>query len=567
MSQKAVTDAIRSGISGTVVQTTGDSGTLVMSQKAVTDVLRDRIQRATIMPYSTHISINTKSNGTNPYGEIIFPKNTLFIFGDQFLELGETTTIPLTQYTDQIFFRKTGNLGSDGRVVVGEFIKIPYYAFAQIDLSNDFYVCSITQTYIDACDLSVPYYLNGKFYGGETSILHKPHTPPLTFGAFLPTYYTFGVKNPFLKIDSVKKTLSIEADTLLLDYRLPSGYVSFEDKQFGSYPNVCKQTCDFSACTSSAICIWYEISSNQLIARNYAAEVSHDDNVLIACYRSTNKYAFSSIPVMVDDKLYGVADDSTDNPTDAVISNIVNNNIKSVNHRGYSTVAPENTLAAYRLSKQKGFEYVECDVQFTADNVPVLLHDGNVDRTSNGTGHINTLRFEEVRALDFGSWMSEDYAGEKIPSLEEFIKLCRNLGLHPYIELKGLSVAQVQVVIDTVKRCGMRDKVTYISFYENTLNAIKSYDSSARLGYVTESRDSSIIETALALKTDTNEVFLDIANYSLTNENIELAVAAGLPIEVWTVNDATAIINLDPYVTGVTSDNLIAGNVLYEANM
>ena len=91
--------------------------------------------------------------------------------------------------------------------------------------------------------------------------------------------------------------------------------------------------------------------------------------------------------------------------------------VKGVNHRGYSTVAPENTLPAYVLSRKMGFQYAECDVSFTSDGVPVLLHDSTIDRTSDGSGSIGSLTLEEVRQYDFGSWKGEQYAGTKIPTL------------------------------------------------------------------------------------------------------------------------------------------------------
>ena len=82
--------------------------------------------------------------------------------------------------------------------------------------------------------------------------------------------------------------------------------------------------------------------------------------------------------------------------------------VMSINHRGYSAEAPENTLAAFRMSKEMGFDAVECDVRFTKDGVPVLLHDEKVDRTSNGKGKIGDLTLEQVRKLDFGSWKSAE---------------------------------------------------------------------------------------------------------------------------------------------------------------
>lgn len=69
-------------------------------------------------------------------------------------------------------------------------------------------------------------------------------------------------------------------------------------------------------------------------------------------------------------------------------------NVKAINHRGYSAIAPENTIPAYIMSKKMGFTYVECDVSFTSDGVAVLLHDNTIDRTSDGSGAISGLTYE-----------------------------------------------------------------------------------------------------------------------------------------------------------------------------
>ena len=82
-----------------------------------------------------------------------------------------------------------------------------------------------------------------------------------------------------------------------------------------------------------------------------------------------------------------------------------NHPVRAVNHRGFNKVAPENTISAYRLSKENGFLFVECDVSFTSDNVPVLLHDDTINRTSNGKGKVSNWTFEALRQLDFGSWV------------------------------------------------------------------------------------------------------------------------------------------------------------------
>ena len=259
-------------------------------------------------------------------------------------------------------------------------------------------------------------------------------------------------------------------------------------------------------------------------------------------------------------------------------------NVKSVNHRGWWE-CPENTLSAYRGSAQHGFKYVETDVAFTSDDVPVLLHDKTINRTGkNPDGspyatpnkEIKDITFEDVRKLDFGIVRDPKYKGEKIPSFEEFIKCCRNLGLHPYIELKAdtqYTEAQVQKVVDIVNLNGMKGKVTYISFSDQDLLYVKNYDPSARLGRIGgKVVDETMINNLKALKTPTNEVFFDGQAFDnnvlyMTEDVAKKLVAIDVPLEVWAVYNESEVLKLPSYVTGVTTNKLNAGKVLTKAEL
>lgn len=247
-------------------------------------------------------------------------------------------------------------------------------------------------------------------------------------------------------------------------------------------------------------------------------------------------------------------------------------NVKAVNHRGFSAEAPENTIPAYIMSKLKGFTYVECDVAFTSDGVAVLLHDDTIDRTSNGTGYLKDMTYSQVMQYDFGysSLFGDAYKGTKIPTFKEFIVLCKNLGLHPYIEFKSTdkySQEQITQVVNEVAECGMKGKVTYISFSNDFLKYVKSADPSARLGYLASTLSSTVLSNATNLRTTTNEVFLDLKLANLTTANVNSCISKGFPLEVWTVNDVSVIEGMSPYITGVTSDNLIAGEILYNKSL
>lgn len=243
-------------------------------------------------------------------------------------------------------------------------------------------------------------------------------------------------------------------------------------------------------------------------------------------------------------------------------------NIKAINHRGHSIDTPENTIPAYIRSKEAGFTYVEADVAFTSDNVAVLLHDSTIDRTSNGSGSIKNLTYEKVLQYDFGSWFSSEFEGVKIPTFKEFIVLCKRLGLHPYIELKSSDTytqSQISQIVKEVEDCGMKGKVTYISFDNTFLGYVKNADATARLGYLITTITSTYINQAIALRSGKNEVFIDAKLANLNESRINLCITNDFPLEVWTVNTEQEILNMSSYVSGVTSDNLVAGKVLYEA--
>ncbi|MCM3783135.1 glycerophosphodiester phosphodiesterase [Neobacillus mesonae] len=97
-----------------------------------------------------------------------------------------------------------------------------------------------------------------------------------------------------------------------------------------------------------------------------------------------------------------------------------------VAHRGYSSVAPENTMAAFRLAiEQEQVGWIELDVQLSRDGYPVVIHDYRLERTTDGKGFVKDMTLHELKQLDAGSWKSKKYAGEQIPTLAEVLELAR----------------------------------------------------------------------------------------------------------------------------------------------
>lgn len=124
-------------------------------------------------------------------------------------------------------------------------------------------------------------------------------------------------------------------------------------------------------------------------------------------------------------------------------------------HRGASTFAPENTLAAVRRAAEKGARWIETDVRLTSDGGLVMIHDATLDRTTNGKGPVVATSLDKIRTLDAGSWFSSEFTDEPVPDLESFLDTVLATGLSLQLELKdnpGLEDVLVEKVVAVLKR-------------------------------------------------------------------------------------------------------------------
>ncbi len=254
-----------------------------------------------------------------------------------------------------------------------------------------------------------------------------------------------------------------------------------------------------------------------------------------------------------------------------------NDDIVGINHRGWYE-APENTLSAFRESSKHGFKYVECDVQFTKDGIPVLLHDNTIDRTSDGSGEVSQLTYAELLQYDF-SYDEDDtttdfsaYRGEKIPTFAEFIALCKELSLHPYIEIKGtITVEQANTLLQIVTDADMVGNVSWLSSSSDALAKIAATCPTARIVWVIPDVDAAALAATHVpfaeanLMTGQNQVVFDLWYPLAKQDVVDLLKAHNIALEVWTVNATDVILGLHPYVTAVTSDKYNAGQVVANA--
>ena len=105
-------------------------------------------------------------------------------------------------------------------------------------------------------------------------------------------------------------------------------------------------------------------------------------------------------------------------------------------HRGAGKLAPENTLAAFRLGASFGYRAFECDVKLSADGVPFLLHDDTLDRTTPERGMAGLRPWAELSRMDAGAWHSSSFAGEPLPSLDAVVRFVQRNGFALNLEIK-----------------------------------------------------------------------------------------------------------------------------------
>jgi len=282
-------------------------------------------------------------------------------------------------------------------------------------------------------------------------------------------------------------------------------------------------------------------------------------------------YNNASIDVYIED----IADVITEASSDILNREMLldpNPNVRAINHRGYNYIAPENTLPAFKLSRKMGFDTIECDISFTSDNVPVILHDATINRTGRNadgssiesTIYINQITYEDALDYDFGIFKGSEYAGTKIPTLAQTISLCKKLGLKAYLEIKdqGVSDSNIIKVVNTVRSFDMLKNVTWISFNEAYLAVVLATDPDARVGLLCNTVDSSAIAAADSL---TGNVFINSSDVS--DDAIALCIANNYSLEKWVWNGITDVLNMPDYVSGVTSDVIPANRVLLANNI
>jgi glycerophosphoryl diester phosphodiesterase len=210
-------------------------------------------------------------------------------------------------------------------------------------------------------------------------------------------------------------------------------------------------------------------------------------------------------------------------------------------HRGAGKQAPENTLAAFRIGAQHGYNAFECDVKLSADGVPFLLHDATLDRTSNAQGVAGDKPWAELSRVDAGSWHGRAYAGEPLPTLDNIAAFCHASNHALNIEIKptpGIERRTGEVVAREAERlwAGRAAPPLLSSFEPDALEGARSGAPQLPRALLIDTLFEGWFERAQSLG-----CIAVVANYRLFNADMVARLhAADLWALCYTVNDESS---------------------------
>ena len=221
-------------------------------------------------------------------------------------------------------------------------------------------------------------------------------------------------------------------------------------------------------------------------------------------------------------------------------------------HRGASGYAPENTLSAFRKALAMGATFIETDLQLSRDARFVAIHDSTVDRTTNGKGAVHELTLGELQRLDAGAWFGSEFAGERIPTLEEVLQFAKKHDVVFYLELKpGGSWGGEHALIGALREAREIARTVVISFDASILEAVRRIEPTVMTGLLFDGQIEDPLERAVEIGARQAVVRGDL----VTPWMISQARKRDLQVVCWTVNHPAHMrLLMEAGVSGIMSD-------------
>lgn len=207
-------------------------------------------------------------------------------------------------------------------------------------------------------------------------------------------------------------------------------------------------------------------------------------------------------------------------------------------HRGAPEAAPENTVSSFQAAMELGAHGIEMDVMLSKDDYIVVIHDYDLDKTTDGTGPVKEHTLEQLKALDAGSWFSEKFAGEQIPLLEEVIESLDDTALLN-IEIKSMSPTTdglEKAVVTVIQEYNLYDRVMVSSFNPISLIRVKLADKQIPVGLIYSADLPAFLSDGWFIPLLRPEA-LHPQFEMVDEEYMAWARKKGYRVNVWTVNE------------------------------
>ena len=199
-------------------------------------------------------------------------------------------------------------------------------------------------------------------------------------------------------------------------------------------------------------------------------------------------------------------------------------------HRGASRAAPENTLSAMKKAIEFGADYAECDVFQTKDGEIVLFHDEEMERTTGKEGMIWEYALAELKELEVGSWFSEEFRGEPIPTLREVVRLVKgNIKLNIEVKVSGKDPDIAQKVVDIIRSEDFEKECMVTSFEKPVIEKVKEIAPDLATGFIFDEEHPPDIFAG-------NWEIVCSKRNIVDEEFVQKAKQSGKKLFVWTVN-------------------------------
>lgn len=214
-----------------------------------------------------------------------------------------------------------------------------------------------------------------------------------------------------------------------------------------------------------------------------------------------------------------------------------------IGHRGIAARAPENTMASFQLAAEEGINWIEFDVQLTADHFLVIFHDDTLNRTTNGKGLVYKQNLEQLLQLDAGSWFDAKFSNQRILELATTLPTLLKLNLQLNIELKvpefpppGHLYRFALIFAQTIQSIwpANRPEPLVSSFNWSLLDAVRTYLPSIPIGYLSDTCTFSMMDTVIPIHNAALHCNAQALNPALT----DYAQVNSLPLLAYTVNEA-----------------------------